>query len=40
MRVDIITIFPEMFAAFFSGGIVRRALDKGLLEVCVHNLRD
>ena len=40
MKVDIITIFPEMFAAFFSGGIVRRALDKGLLEVCVHNLRD
>ena len=40
MRVDIITIFPEMFAAFFSGGVIRRALDKGLLEVCVHNLRD
>ena len=40
MRVDIITIFPEMFASFFSGGVVRRALDKGLLEVCVHNLRD
>src|SRR4030067_2053589 len=40
MRVDIITIFPEMFAAFFSGGVVRRALDKGRLEVCVHNLRD
>lgn len=40
MRVDIITIFPEMFAPFFSGGIVRRALDKGLLEVGVHNLRD
>ncbi len=40
MKIDIITIFPEMFAAFFSGGIVGRALDKGLLEVCVHNLRD
>lgn len=40
MRVDVITIFPEMFASFFSGGIVRRALDKGLLEVCVHDLRD
>jgi tRNA (guanine37-N1)-methyltransferase len=39
MRVDVITIFPEMFASFFSGGIVRRALDKGLLEVCVHDLR-
>ncbi len=40
MRVDIITIFPEMFGPFFSGGILGRALDKGLLEVGVHNLRD
>jgi len=40
MRFDIITIFPEMFASFFSGGIVKRALEKGLVEVRVHNLRD
>jgi tRNA (guanine37-N1)-methyltransferase len=40
MRFDIITIFPEMFASVFSGGIVKRALKKGLVEVCVHNLRD
>jgi tRNA (guanine37-N1)-methyltransferase len=40
MRFDIITIFPEMFASVFSGGIVKRALEKGLVEVCVHNLRD
>jgi tRNA (guanine37-N1)-methyltransferase len=40
MRFDIITIFPEMFASVFSGGIVKRALEKGLVEVCIHNLRD
>jgi tRNA (guanine37-N1)-methyltransferase len=40
MKFDIITIFPEMFAGVFSGGIVKKALDKGLLEVCIHNLRD
>jgi tRNA (guanine37-N1)-methyltransferase len=40
MRFDIITIFPEMFDNIFSGGVVRKALQKGLLEVKVHNLRD
>jgi tRNA (guanine37-N1)-methyltransferase len=40
MRFDIITIFPEMFAGFFSGGVVKKALEKGRLEVGVHNLRD
>jgi tRNA (guanine37-N1)-methyltransferase len=40
MRFDIITIFPEMLAGFFSGGVARKALEKGLLEVFVHDLRD
>jgi tRNA (guanine37-N1)-methyltransferase len=40
MRFDIITIFPEMFVSIFSGGIIKKALEKGLIEVCVHNLRD
>lgn len=40
MRFDIITIFPEMFGSVFSGGVVKRALKKGLIEVRVHNLRD
>jgi tRNA (guanine37-N1)-methyltransferase len=40
MRFDIITIFPEMFEGFRSGGIVNRAVAKGLVEVAVHNLRD
>ena len=40
MRFDIITIFPEMFEGFRSGGIVNRAVAKGLVEVAVHDLRD
>ena len=40
MRFDIITIFPEMFASVFSGGIIKKALDSGRLEVLVHDLRD
>lgn len=40
MRFDIITIFPEMFAGIFSGGVVKRALDRGLIRVVVHDLRD
>jgi len=40
MRFDIITIFPEMFRCVFSGGVIRKALEKALIEVRVHNLRD
>jgi tRNA (guanine37-N1)-methyltransferase len=40
MRFDIITIFPGMFGDIFSGGIVKKALDKGLLKIRVHDLRD
>jgi len=40
MIFDIISIFPEMFAGVFSGGVVRRAVEKGLMEVHVHDLRD
>ena len=40
MRFDIITIFPEMFSGVFSEGVVRKAIQKGLLEVKVHDLRD
>jgi tRNA (guanine37-N1)-methyltransferase len=39
MRFDIITIFPEIFGSVFSGGVVKKALEKGLVEVHVHDLR-
>lgn len=40
MRFDIITIFPAMFGSVFSGGVIKKALEKGLVEVHVHDLRD
>lgn len=40
MRIDIITIFPEMFEGPFSHSIIKRAQSKGLAEIHLHNLRD
>jgi tRNA (guanine37-N1)-methyltransferase len=40
MRIRILTIFPELFGPFLSTSLVGRAIDKGLLEVTVHDLRD
>ncbi len=40
MRFDIITIFPEVFAGFLECGIVRRALQAGLADVRLVNLRE
>jgi len=40
MRFDIITIFPELFAAVLECGIMRRARQAGLVEVRIVNLRD
>lgn len=40
MRIDIITVLPEMLDGFINTSIVARAQKKGLVEVYVHNLRD
>ncbi len=40
MRIDIITIFPEMFREVFDFGIVRRDREGNLVDVRVHDLRD
>ena len=40
MRCDIITLFPEMVAPVLGSSILKRAQEKGLLDVAVHNLRD
>ncbi|MFA5417944.1 MAG: tRNA (guanosine(37)-N1)-methyltransferase TrmD, partial [Bacteroidales bacterium] len=40
MRIDIITLFPEMFEGPFSHSIVKRAIEKGLAEIHLHQLRD
>jgi tRNA (guanine37-N1)-methyltransferase len=40
MRFDIITIFPGIFGSVFSAGVVKQALEKGLIEIHIHDLRD
>lgn len=40
MRIDIITIFPEMFEGPFSHSIIKRAMQKDLVKIELHNLRD
>lgn len=40
MRIDIITVLPEMIEGFVSESILARAQKKGLAEICLHNLRD
>lgn len=39
-RFDVVTLFPEMFAALTGSGITRRALDRGLYEIAFHNPRE
>lgn len=40
MRIDILTVLPEMFESPFGYSILKRAQDKGLAQLVVHNLRD
>ncbi|MCE1202057.1 MAG: tRNA (guanosine(37)-N1)-methyltransferase TrmD [Bacteroidia bacterium] len=40
MNIDIITIFPEMFDGPFSESIIKRAVQKNLVNINIHNLRD
>lgn len=40
MKIDILTLFPEMFPAYLNNSILQRAQDSGHLEVLLHNIRD
>jgi tRNA (guanine37-N1)-methyltransferase len=40
MRIDILTLFPEMFAGVFDASIIARAREAGVLEIALHNPRD
>ncbi|RMG73628.1 MAG: tRNA (guanosine(37)-N1)-methyltransferase TrmD [Nitrospirae bacterium] len=40
MRFDVLTIFPEIINAYISESIIKRAIQKGIIEVRVHNIRD
>jgi tRNA (guanine37-N1)-methyltransferase len=40
MKIDVLTLFPAMFAGPLDESIVKRARDSGLLDLKIHNLRD
>ena len=40
MKIDILTLFPAMFNGFISESIIKRAIDKKLVEINIHNIRD
>jgi tRNA (guanine37-N1)-methyltransferase len=40
MRIDILTIFPEMFESPFNHSIIKRAKQKGIVEIFLHNIRN
>jgi tRNA (guanine37-N1)-methyltransferase len=40
LRIDILTLFPQLFESSFRTGIFQRAIDNGLVEVNVINIRD
>ncbi len=40
MRIDILTLFPKMFEGLLGESIIKRARNKGKVNIAVHNLRD
>lgn len=40
MRIDIISVLPELMESAFAHSIIKRAIDKNLVEIKLHNLRD
>ncbi len=40
MRIDILTLFPEMCKSVYSESIIGRSIAKGLIEINAHNIRD
>lgn len=40
LRIDVFTLFPGMFEGVFGESIVKRAQEKGLIEIAIHDIRD
>jgi len=40
MRIDLLTIFPELFESPFNHSMLKRAKEKGIVEIFIHNIRD
>jgi len=39
MQFDIVTIFPKIFDSFLKESFIKKAQEKGLIKICIHNLR-
>ena len=40
MKIDILTLFPSMFDGFINESIIKRAIEKNLVEINIYNIRD
>lgn len=40
MKIDILTLFPNMFEGFINESIIKRAIEKNIVKINVHNIRD
>ena len=40
MRIDILCLFPEMFVSAFDQSIIKRAKEKGIVDIMIHDIRD
>ena len=40
MKIDVLTLFPEMFTGVISSSIIKRAIDDKKIEIALHNFRD
>ena len=40
MKIDILTLFPDMFDGFLSESIIKRAITSKQVEIRIHNIRD
>ena len=40
MKIDVLSLFPEMFNDVFNESIIKRAKEQGLVNIKIHNFRD
>jgi tRNA (guanine37-N1)-methyltransferase len=40
MKFDVLTLFPDMFTSYLKEGILGRAIERGLVDVALLNIRD
>ena len=40
MRIDVLTLFPDMFSGYVGQSLLKRAIDAGIVDIQIHNIRD